>query len=742
MTRLFRPRFRIAAAATALALPLSALAGTAPPAANVIPRALSPIVVDGNLDDAAWARAWQKELAYEVRPGENVEPPVRTEVLVTYDDDAVYFAFRAFDPDPGAIRAHVSDRDDLSADDWVGVVLDTFNDQRRDLVLLVNPLGVQFDSLETSSGETEWDAIWESAGRVHDWGYAVEMRVPFSSLRFQRADGPQVWGFDAVRSYPRDVRHKMGLFARDRANNCYLCQAVKIQGFAGADPGTNLEIVPTVTGYSEAVRDDLPHGDLTGRGTETDAGVTVRWGVTPDLTLLGTVNPDFSQVEADALQLDVNEPFALFFPEKRPFFMEAADFFATPLDVVYTRTMRDPSWGAKLTGKVGADTVGGYVVRDDITNLLVPGVHTSATTTLQAANTVSVLRYKRDIGDTITLGVLGTDREGDAYFNRVAGVDGDLRFSDTDRARFQLLASATRYPDAVAEAFGQSRGELHDWAGRASYSHSTRHVEAWAKVGRIGREFRADTGFLPQVGFTEAETGVTYAWIPEGHTWFSSLQATGELRETRLVDGGLLSRTATALVEYEGPLQSHAYVQLKDLTEVYGGTTFQGSEIVLHNCMWPADGTSFYVNVTYGDRVDYANTRQGRRLRLAPGFYRQAGRHVAVGVDAAWERMRELDQRLYTATIAQLQATYNFSVRCFLRGLVQLTDTEYNVALYGDGRDARSRSLFTQLLFSYKLNPQTVLFLGATSGSRGASGYGLTTVRRAVFAKVGYAWVM
>ena len=735
MTRTSPPRLRFAVATAALVLPLTALSGTTPPAADVIPRARSPIVVDGDLSDAAWAGAWRKDLAFEIRPGENVAPAARTEVLVTFDDEAVYFAFRAFDPD------HVSDRDDLGSDDWVGVVLDTFNDQRRNFVLIVNPLGVQYDSLETTVGETEWDAIWDSAGRIHDWGYAVEMRVPYSSLRFQRAAGAQVWGFDAVRSYPRSVNRRMGLFARDRANNCYLCQALKIQGFAGADPGKNLEIAPTVTGYSEAVRDDLPHGPLSGRGTETDAGLTVRWGVTPDLTLLGTLNPDFSQVEADALQLDVNEPFALFFPEKRPFFMEGADFFSTPLDVVYTRTMREPSWGAKLTGKVGEDTLGVYAVRDDITNLLIPGVHTSSATSLTVPNTVSVLRYKRDIGDTVTLGVLGTHREGGAYSNRVAGIDGDLRFTDTDRVRFQLLGSATRYPQAVAETLGQPRGELRDWAGHVSYAHDTRHVDAWATLGRIGPEFRADAGFLPQVGYTEAEAGLTYAWIPEGDTWFSALEATGELRETRLVDGGLLSRTALGMVEYEGPLQSHAYVQIKDLAEVYRGITFRGSEILLHNCMWPADGTHLYATVTYGDRVDYANTRQGRRLRVAPGLFRQVGRHVAVGLDAAWERMRELDQRLYTATIAQLSATYSFTVRSFVRALVQLSDTDYNPALYSDGRDARSRSLFTQLLFSYKLNPQTVLFLGATSGSQGTSEYGLTTARRAVFAKVGYAWV-
>ncbi|MGV8040918.1 MAG: DUF5916 domain-containing protein [Thermoanaerobaculaceae bacterium] len=293
------------------------------------------------------------DLAYEVRPGENVPPPVRTQVLVTHDDAAVYFAFRAFDPRPAEIRAHLSDRDNLGADDWVAVILDTFNDERRSFDLLVNPLGVQADSIETASSNEEWDAIWEAAGRITDWGYAVEMRgaVLLAALPEHHVRATRPGGSTRCASYPRRVRHHIGLFPRDRNNNCYLCQAVKISGFEGVKPGRNLEVVPTLTGTRTDTRDALPDGPMRTGDVEADLGVTARWSATPHLTLQGTVNPDFSQVEADALQLDVNEPFALSFMEKRPFFMEGSDFFSTRLNAVYTRTVRDPAWGAKLSGE-------------------------------------------------------------------------------------------------------------------------------------------------------------------------------------------------------------------------------------------------------------------------------------------------------------------------------------------------------------------------------------------------------
>ena len=191
----------------------------------------------------------------------------------------------------------------------------------------------------------------------------------------------------------------------DPNDNCFVCQAPKVTGFEGVKPGRNLELDPTLTGQRTDQRGGFPDGPLQSGDEEADLGLTARWGITPNLTFSGAVNPDFSQVEADAVELDVDTQFALFFPEKRPFFLEAADFFQTPFNAVYTRTVADPRWGAKLTGKVGKNAIGFFVAEDDRTNLLLPGDQFSRTATLEDLRTTdAALRYRRDIGTGSTLG--------------------------------------------------------------------------------------------------------------------------------------------------------------------------------------------------------------------------------------------------------------------------------------------------------------------------------------------------
>lgn len=707
-----------------------------------VERAASPVRVDGVLDELAWEKAWRMDLAWEVYPGENVPAPVRTEVLAAYDDTAVYFAFRAFDPEPRAIRAHLSDRDNVGNDDWVAVVLDTFNDERRAFALKVNPMGVQEDFIDLATSEGVWDAIWDSEARITDWGWVAEMRIPFSSLRFQRTQGPQTWGLDVVRAYPRDRRSVIGLFPRDRSNNCYFCQAVKIVGFEGVRPGKNLELDPTVTGTRTDSEPEVS-GGLRRRGElESDAGVTARWGVTPNLTLAGTVNPDFSQVEADALQLDVNEPFALEFPEKRPFFMEGADFFRTPLSAVYTRSIRDPAWGGKLSGKENGSTVGAFVVRDDATNVLVPGPQFSRGASLDSPSTAAVARYKRDLGSRFTLGGLATSRESDGYHNRVAGFDLSLRFSDTDRLDVQVLGSATRYPGELADALGQPRGELRDWAAEATFQHVTRTFEYWFFGRDIGSEFRADLGFIPRVDLRLAEVGTSRTWIPDGRTWYTNINLAGWARDASDHDGSLLYREANAQLSYEGPLQTHALGRLTRREEAYAGKRFERNELFLHNCMSPRGGTNYWINVTLGDQVDYANAELGSRVRVAPGVSQRVGAHLLVDLSGTWERMRERGEQLYTATIAETTVAYQFTSRSFLRAKVQYVDHDPNAEMFAEGRGERDRNLFTQVLYSYKLNPQTVVFLGYSDASLGDGAGSLSRVSRTVFAKVGYAWVL
>jgi hypothetical protein len=708
-----------------------------------IPQVEHRISVDGVLDEAVWEQAWTTTLDYEVQPGENTPAPVRTEVLVMHDAHRVYVGFRAYDPEPAAIRAHLSDRDQAWADDWVGVVLDTFNDERRNYLFVVNPHGVQSDGIEHwPSGDTPWDGIWASAAVITDWGWSAEIEIPFSTLRFQRSDTPQIWGFDAIRGYPRSVFRQMGAFPRDRSNNCYLCQAHKIEGFAGVSPGRNLELVPTLTASRTDTRTDLPGGSLTDGDPKAELGLTARWGFTPNLTLSAAVNPDFSQVEADARQLEVNRPFAIFYPEKRPFFMEGADFFETSLGVIYTRMVREPAWGLKLTGKEGAHTVGAYVIDDDTTNLIVPGSESSAFTVLDESNRATVLRYKYDLGSRFTLGGIFTNREGTEYLNRVGGFDGELRLSPRDRVTVQLLASSTQYPEEISEAFGQPEGEFDDWAGELVYTHETRTWMWWAAWADIGEDFRADLGFMPQVDYVHREVGLGYQWNAVDGSWYSRMDLKAKVADTVDQRGGLLFHEDVVQFTIEGPLQSHSIVRPSLAREGFGGREFDFTRLKLHICAKPNGHSHLWLNLNAGGQVDYANVRAGDFVNLDGGLWYRFGRHLYLEPSFARERMEVDAGWLYTSTIAQLTASWQFDARTFVRAILQHVGDRFNPELYADGRGPEYEDLFAQLLFSYKVNPQTVLFVGYSDTSAAAGDYGLTRTNRTVFAKVGYAWVL
>jgi len=272
-----------------------------------VSRTDSKIKIDGFLDEEAWKTATVIPLLYEWLPGDNIEPPVKTECLVTYDHNNLYVSFRCYDPEPGKIRAHFMDRDDsdkLILDDHVSFMLDCFNDERRGFQFRVNPMGVQadanFSELEGYE-DFSWDAIWASTGKIEDWGYAIEVAIPFNQLRFRSSNSPQTWGFSAERSWPRGVRHRITSHKRSRNVSCILCQFNKLVGFARISPGRNIEINPTLTGTRTEAMDmsTFPNGSLEKLNQKVDPGITIKWGLTPNLILNATANPDFSQVEAD-----------------------------------------------------------------------------------------------------------------------------------------------------------------------------------------------------------------------------------------------------------------------------------------------------------------------------------------------------------------------------------------------------------------------------------------------------------
>jgi hypothetical protein len=298
------------------------------------------------------------------------------------------------------------------------------------------------------------------------------------------------------------VRHRSSSRWTDRNSSCILCQQGHLVGFEGMKPGLNIELAPTLTYSPSATRDEFPMGKLDWEDVSPDEnvfGITGRWGVTPNASLNAAYNPDFSQVEADVAQLAVNTRFALFFPEKRPFFLEGADFFSTPLQAVFTRTVADPAFGGKLTGKFDANGVGVFIAQDEINNLIIPSNQSSELTSIFQDVGSAVARYRRDIGSGSNAGVLYTGREGDGYHNHVYGADTFVRLSPSTTLQGQFLRSETLYPDGLAEDFGQTPGNFGGNAVRLNAYHSTNKWSIWANYEDLGKDFRADSGFIPRV---------------------------------------------------------------------------------------------------------------------------------------------------------------------------------------------------------------------------------------------------
>jgi len=741
----------------AIAVALSAGAQTPAPPQKVpikakdyrVAPATEPVRIDGVLDEAVWKTAQPMEFDAETNPGDNIVPPARTVGYMTFDQKNLYVAFQCFDPDPKAIRAHLSDRDTAFSDDFVGVVLDTFNDNRRAFEFFVNPLGVQMDLIQDDTNRTEdesWDAIWSTAGRITAEGYIVEMAIPFTSIRFAKTDAEQTWGVDMVRIYPRDQRSRLGLQGQDRNRNCYLCQSSRVTGFRGITPGRDIELDPTITAQQTSSRANFPSGGLTSGGTDLDAGLTARWGITPNLTLNAAVNPDFSQIEADSVQLDINTQFALFFNEKRPFFLEGSDFFAGPLQTVYTRTVADPVFGLKTTGRVGKSTIGAFVAEDEVTNLIIPGPQGSDFASLPQKNRTGVFRYRFNVGQTSSIGAMLTSRDGTGYSNRVFGVDGNFRITAKDTITGQLLGSRTQYPASIVADFGQPQ-KPSDHAGRIQYRHNSKHWYWGGSFNDIGTDFRADSGFIPQVGYRSANVGTEYQGYGEkGKNWYSRFWIGGDYDWSHEQNGDLLEEETEAWIAAQGPMQSFYQVDVGHRNRRFNSVDFDENFLHWNAEIRPTGSFYIFVGGTFADQIDFANTQLGDRTAFNGGIRWNIGRNAKVDVDQSYENLEVDGGELFAAKVTQLRAVYQFNIRMFARAILQYTDITRDPALYRFQEvSPRAKRLFPQLLFSYKLNPQTVFFAGYSGTRLGGTidgvNTGLTEADRTFFVKLGYAFL-
>ena len=306
------------------------------------------MTVDGRLDESVWQDASRININFNTLPTDQGVSDIATEAWVFDDGEILYIGFIAPDPEPELIRAFYRNRDTIWSDDVVGVKIDPYNNKQLAYQFFANPLGSQADSIEnaqTGHESSSWDGFWHAAGQLTDKGYVVEMAIPFAVMNFPPQAGLKTWALEFVRFIPRDQRLRLSSARISHANKCWVCQMPAYQGFAKAKSSTNVIIAPSlVAGRSEQRN---VHQQQSWQGeNNVELSLDGKWAVTPDITLNATLNPDFSQVEADAQQLSVNNPFTLFYAESRPFFTENADYFATPTNLVHTRNISAPNIGA------------------------------------------------------------------------------------------------------------------------------------------------------------------------------------------------------------------------------------------------------------------------------------------------------------------------------------------------------------------------------------------------------------
>lgn len=700
-----------------------------------------PVKVDGRIDPQEWAGAARIDSFVEVYPGENIPPAVRTEVFLAYDRENLYIAFQCQDPEPSKVQAHYADRDGAGADDWVGVFLDTFNDRRRALYFKCNPLGIQSDSAQSESfgGDTSWDTLWDSAGRLTETGFEVEMAIPFKSLRFPNSDR-QTWGITLQRYYQRGTAHTLESRPNDRNNSCYLCQEDTLEGIEGVRPGKNIELIPAVTAQRSDEREE-PAGPMNSGGIDTEAGLTGSLGLTSNLTLSGTINPDFSQVEADAFQLDVNQRFALYFPEKRPFFIEGAQYFSTPMEVFYTRSIAEPVWGLKFTGKEGAMSYGALVAQDKNCDILIPGTEGSETIPWDADSLATAFRLQRDVGKNNSLGLVTTWRSADGYDNLLTGLDGQFRLSDQDTVSVQGLFTHTQYP--TAEQNPSFDGDtVQGNAYQAGYAHSGREWYWNAYYHDRDDEYRADLGYDPQVGYRSLSSYAARLWRGDGKTWYTTIELGASGFASRDEEGEPLGQGASLSYYILFPVYSSSLhiVYERDST-TYNNKHFPGQDWAqLRISGKPAPWLSIVIYTQDYDAVDYVNEQPGKGKRHFASLSLKPGRRLAWGLTFTRSRLDVDEGMLYKADIIYTFVNVFLSRRFFIRGILQAMDLDKNPDLHPYEVPSNSKRLSSQLLFSYRINPFTLAYLGYSDNGIEDDSTPSTTMNRTYFLKLSYAW--
>jgi hypothetical protein len=536
-----------ATAATATSSPVTPAKAAAPAAKGAVvlpPEKASPVtvpkfaqapVIDGKLDDEIWKSAAVLKDFYQIQPGDNIAPSKPTEVLIGYDAKFFYIAFKAFD-EPDKVRATVAKRDNIFQDDYVGVFLDTFNDKRKAFEVFFNPLGVQGDGVITEGSGEDFsvDLLMESKGLINDQGFFVEIAIPFKSLRYEAGKG-KLWGAHFFRRIKRFENELDSWMPFSRSISSDLAQAGHLGGLEGIAGERTLEIIPSLTLSQEGkfVRSfgvfpntasaALDPGRIVNQPVGLDPGLTAKFIPSPAITLDLAINPDFAQVEADQLVVTANQRFPIFFPEKRPFFLEGIDIFRTPITAVHTRAIVDPDVAVKTTGKIGRNSFGLILASDNGPGTFLGDERLNPNNFrfLDKNAHIGVLRLKRDVGKENSLGLLATSYSFIEKHNQVLSFDGRFRLNKQTTVTFQAMGTTSRNfffdPDENVRVLNLAPGLLVAGDSRYRTGNGFGYTFNYVNSGRnwgyefggdgFTQDYRADVGF-----FQRTNSNFTYGY--------------------------------------------------------------------------------------------------------------------------------------------------------------------------------------------------------------------------------------
>ena len=684
----------------------------------------SPPKIDGKLDEPFWQSAVPLDSFTQYEPQEGAEPSEKTIAYIGYDAKNLYIGVKCYDSEPKAIRACLTKRDEVTGDDGITVFLDTFNDKKRAFAFQVNPCGVQVDGIYTEDRrrgpgrggffdfDRNWDTYLITDAQQDEEGYTVEMAIPFKSLRFP-SRSPQTWGIQIKREIRRKSE-EIYWAPRSRNINGFLIQAGTLDIEGDIEQGKNLEFLPVVTGLKQ-----------NGEKFAPEAGLNFKYGITSELTADVAVNPDFSQIEADMPQNDVNQRYALYYSEKRPFFLEGKDFFDTPFELVYTRTVVNPLWGTKLTGKIGKTTIGFLSAYDENPpEIDIPGAEYDDGDNSRAL--VNVLRVRRDLFAESYIGFIMTDKEmGTSWdsltnnYNRVAGIDGQFKFRNFYQMSFQIIGSQSKVGT-----------EKTDFVPALSFSFSRqdRHLQASVEYNSLPPDFEASLGYFRRKDIRSLSSRISYAFLPQNNL-FISIRPSFEYTRIYDFDNTLTDEQFTLSAFVTGWKNSTLWGNIRSNMERYKGIDFKATTYMLNLSSDPLAWLSGNINASFGEGLYYSGTpylgyktSYGLRLTLKPLT------NLRLFYTASNNKFFEQrgGERVYNINIISQRISFQISRTLSLRLI-----TDYN-DFYKD--------LYNSILFSWELRPGTVFYLGIDDNQEQDDSGIFRRQGRYYFIKFSYWW--